>query len=366
MISMTPVLTRGYTAWDRSLFPVDEFEARVRTVQARMRDEGIAALLIFSNTYHTNGDLAFLAGWPVGGALMALPEGQPKMFTFGGGREIFFQKNQVWLDDMSSIGPNYGPRLKAKLEEQGVVNGVVGVVGLDLLTPSGHAALMQALGGYELRAFDEVFHGLREAKRAREVLAVREALRIAAAASEAARAAYESGASNAKAVVEAERAARHEGALDYRGLANINGDDLRPYEGLSVERQPTLTLWSAVNYHGYWADMALDTAPPGVAAQVVEAMLGVVRAGVAAGEVAQAALNAAPKDALESALSYGLGGGIGLELDETPRIAPDSQAVLKVGSLISLRAFIKTSTGPSLAGALVQMREDGAVRLTPA
>ena len=363
MISMTPVLTRGYTHWNRSRLPVDEFEERVRAVQAGMVEDGLAALLIFSNTYHCSGDLAYLAGWPIGGALLVLPAGEPHMYTFGGGRELFFQKAQIWVSDMRSVGANYGSALAVELDRLGATSGRVGIVGLDDMPAAGQTMVQRAFAAHDLVRYDDAYRRLRMAKRRREVLAFQATLEIAQRARDAARDAYERGASAAAALVEAERAARLNGAMDYRGLVNSDPGSLRPLEGLSDVRPKRLLLWSAVVHHGYWADMMLDTGAPGLAAACVDAMVEAVRAGATAGDVASAGLGALPSHATEMTLSYGLGSGIGLDLDELPVIEPGSDAVLEEGTILSLRAVMPAIGEGSLAGAIVQVGAEGATRL---
>ena len=43
MISMEPVLKRGYSSWDRDVLPEDEYALRVEAVRAKLRDQGLAA-----------------------------------------------------------------------------------------------------------------------------------------------------------------------------------------------------------------------------------------------------------------------------------------------------------------------------------
>lgn len=363
MISMIPVLTRGYTFWDRALLPVDEFEERVRRVQARMKADGLQAIILFSNTYHCSGDLAWLAGWPIGGGLVVLPEGEPLMYTFGGGRELFFQRSQIWLAHMTSVGAHYGPALRAELDRLGVGAGAIGTVGLAEMPAAGVAMFEASFADCALHAYDDIFQSLREAKRPREQLVIEAALEIAEAAEAAARAAFEAGEGPTGALIEAERVARMRGALDFRGLANIDGTHLQPFEGPSAVPCAKLLLWGAVNYHGCWADVALDTGAPGPAARAVTAMVDRVRAGATAGDVAEAALAALPDGAIEQTLSFGLGGGIGQTLDETPLIRPGSAARIPEGAILSLRAFVPDDGDASLAGTIVRVERDKAVRL---
>ena len=66
MISMEPVLKRGYSSWDRDVLPEDEYALRVEAVRAKLREQGLAALVVVN--YSLLGvmvdyaDMAYLSG----------------------------------------------------------------------------------------------------------------------------------------------------------------------------------------------------------------------------------------------------------------------------------------------------------------
>ena len=361
---MTPVLLRGCTNWDRALLPPDEYEERVRLVQDNMCAQGMSALILFSNTFQPSSDFAWLGGWGVGGALVLAQSGEPKIFTFGGGREVFFQKAQAWLSHMSSVGANYGPALKTKLEEMGAGSGAIGIVGLSEMPATGAAGFRAAFAGRELRHCDTEIRKLRRVKRVRERLVMRQALTIAEAASAEASRAYAAGASVTKAMTEAERVARMMGALDYRCLANIVEGDLRPFEENSAHRGKKLMLWGAVNYHGYWAETALDADGGGLAQKSLDAMIRALKPGVRMSDVAKAGLAALPKSAAETAISFTMGGSTGQSLDEDLPVTLDNSDTVPEGAILSLRIFAKEPSLASLAGAMVEVAPNGAARFT--
>lgn len=370
MINMEPVLKRGYTAWDRALLPLDEFTERVRAVQAELRRARLGALIVWGNAYEY-ADFAYLTGMPAGGAAIVTPEGDPAVVTSGGGRELPFLSTLTWVTDLHPAGGfgfgGMGKSLGAVLEARQVPGGPIGTVGGHLLSAAAYDGIARSLPDYPLEGFDAPLQALRARKRPREVAAVRAALGIAMRAVAAAERAFADGASNARAVVEAERVARRHRARDFRALANIASDDLRPYEGLSDDRRSPLLLWVAAEYQGYWADVAV-TAPAagnGVAAGAVAAMVAAARAGVPARDVAQAALDKLSGAAAESALAYGLGNGIGLALGEAPTISPRSDEPLVEGALLTLRVLAREASAVSFASALVQVGADGAQRLEP-
>jgi hypothetical protein len=358
MISMEPVLKRGFASWDRAVLPDDEFALRVEAVRGALGEAGLEALVIVN--YSLLGvmvdyaDMAYLSGLQSGGALLVTRQGDPTFVSFGGGRELAFMRTSTWLPIVPGAGKAFDV-LRDQLRSRGVTGGAIGTVGATDLPPEVAARVAAALEGYELRPFDAPFRALRTVKRPRELLAMRLAYSIAAAAVAAGITAFASGGDNRSAMLEAERLARARKARDVRVLASMGGPELRPWEGRLEGRHAPLRLWVAVQYQGYWAEAAGTAPMPADAAaeRVVRAMQSTVRAGVAAGEVAAAGLTALPTSAVESALSYGLGGTIGLAYREGIAIAPQSTAPLVEGSVVALRAHVDQGADASLASALV-------------
>jgi len=360
MDAMITVLERGFTWWDRSVFPRDEFEERTRAVQAAMRGAGLDALVIWSQSYHTNGDLAFLSGWPMGGALLVTGDGEPAMFSPGGGREQYFARMQTWVEDMRSTPAGLGGIIAQTLDEKGIMAGRVGIVGYDQMSAGALNDLKEKLSGYELVDFGTAYSAFRAPKRARELLAIRNSLTIARKAVEAGQAIYDAGGSNTDALVEAERVARLEGMRDFRGLANIAGSQLRPFERLGGARQPSLLLWVGIDCHGYWAHASNAAAgrPDSAAGRALAAMISAISHGVAAGDVAKAGLDALPEELRDNALSYGLGAAAGLSLNEAPAITPGNDEKLEEGQVLALHCCASGGDEPSLASAMVLVGQD--------
>ena len=366
MINMEPVLKRGYTFWDQALLPSDEFTERVRTVQAVMRKEDVVGLAVFANSYE-NADISYLAG-QAGGTLFMTTEGDPVLFTGGGGRELPFQRTLTWISELTSAGGGAGPKLQEALQQRDITSGTVGLVGAHLLSKGAYDNITKALSNYQLREFDAQLRGVRASKRPREVAAVRMALRIATDAAEAAEKAFSDGATTTKAMVAAERSARLDKAKDFRILANVDGDDLRPFEGLSDSGKSPLVMWIGLTYGGYWADIAITFPSPlsNDATNAVAAMAAAARTGAKASDGAQAGLAKLSPAQRETALSYGLGGGIGLAINDWPTISPTSEAILVEGALLSLRTMARDGDNVSFANAIVQVGASGGVRLNPA
>jgi len=364
MLSMEPSIKRGLTFWDRALMSRDEFFERVRLVREEMHRMQLDALVVSGNMYE-DADLIYLVGGAVDGTLVLTLDREPSIFTASGSRESFFLREQTWLDDVSYRGGLVGSSVRAGLEARNVKTGRVGTVGLQVLPSRPYRDLVDALTGYELVDFTAAMLGVRSRLRPRELTAARIALGMAEQAAAAAETAFASGASNTAAVIEAERVARLAGTWDFRALANMGSDDLRPYDRPSDERRGPLLLWVATRYQGYWAERVVDTAGrPGEAQNAVDAMVKACRAGVSASAIAKAGLAALSESARKSALAYGLGRSIGVELNGLPKIDPNNQTLIAESTLLSLHVFARGEKETSFAGATVLIGHDAAVPLT--
>lgn len=369
MISMEPVLKRGYASWDRAVLPEDEYALRVEAVRQALRADGLRALVVVN--YSLLGvmvdyaDMAYLSGMQAGGLLLVPLEAEPVYIGFGGGRELAFTRTLTWLDRVVAGGGRAFELLGEELRARGITSGALGIVGAERLAAGVTRRLRDALGGFELRPYDARLKALRSHKRPREVLATRLTLGIVEDAAAAASAVFSAGGDNRAAFLEAERVARARKARDVRILVNMGGAELRPWEGRLAGRHAPLRLWVAAQYQGYWAEAAVTIGGGDAASRAVTAMMGAARAGVAAGDVAAAALAAVPPAARDTMLEYGLGGAIGLAHREGLKIEPGSAECLVEGQLVALCAHVAADASPSVATAVVTVGAADAVRLTP-
>ncbi len=358
MLSMEPSIKRGLTFWDRATMPLDEFEERIRLVRAAMRERGLRAMVIAGNMYQ-DADLLWLTAGNVDGVLVLPADGEPAIFTNSGSRESFFLRELTWISDLSHRGALVGGAVRGVLETRGVTSGRIGGAGLSVLSLRQFQDLHQALSPYQIEDASALLQTVRATPRPRERAAVAIALAMAVNAARAAESAFANGASNAAAVIEAERTARRAGAWDVRILANLTGSGLRPYETPSDARHAPLSLWIATRYQGCWADQVVGSSQH--AGRALTAMLRAARPGTETRAVAHAGLAALPDEGRDQALGYGLGGGIGMELTQPPIIHPDSTDRLSRGNLLSLRVL----TRAGLASCLVEIGPDGASPLQP-
>ncbi|HLH67433.1 MAG TPA: M24 family metallopeptidase [Solirubrobacteraceae bacterium] len=349
---MENVLKRGLTVWDRSLLPQDEYHERVRAVREAMAHAGLDVLVAIGDSVRP-GNFAYLSGYVpplrwMGVVLGA--EAEPVLVSGGGAREVPFVRTQTWLEDLRTSASLFtGPAevVSAVVSEIAAVGLRVGVAGAQCLEPAAERELRGALSGHRLQAADGMLERVRARKRPREVVALSRSLEVARAAARAAREAWIDGATNREALLAAERVARSGGCRDVRVLGNLHGEALSPVERPGGRRLGSLACVCAVERLGYWSQAAaVAGAPPAGAAGSVGGVTGAVRAmaqavrpGARAGDVAEAALALLEPDARATAISYGLGAGIGLDPVEGPVIEPGSDDELVEGTVLALRAL---------------------------
>jgi Xaa-Pro aminopeptidase len=370
MISMEPVLKRGYSSWDRDVLPEDEYALRVAAVRAQLREQGLGALVVVN--YSLLGvmvdyaDMAYLSGLQSGGALLVPLDGAPVYVGFGGGRELAFMRTLTWLDHvMSGGGPKAFEVVREQLRTRGITGGPIAIAGAADLAAGAAARVQQAFADYTLEPFDAALRALRAVKRPREILAMRLTLGVVEDAVHAGLAKFVGGGDNAAAMLEAERVARARKARDVRVLVNMGGPELRPFEGRLDGRHSPVRLWVAAQYQGYWAEAAAmaPISHPTAAHKAVAAMLGAAREGATTGEVAVAAVAALAPAEARAALEYGLGGTIGLAHDEGVRIRVGGGERLVAGSVLALRAHVAAGPEPSIDAAVATVGPSGATRL---
>jgi Xaa-Pro aminopeptidase len=373
MITMGNVLKRGRTVWDRALLPDDEYVERIRAVRAEMEAAGLDALVAFGHATH-HGNLTYLSGNvpPLGWMATVLGrEGEPILVTGGGSRDLPFLRTQTWIADVRASASLFsGPAATVAAAVADVAEGGrVGLVGARVeLAMSAHAELLEALAAHDVVEADGLLAGRRALKRPREQDAMRRSLEVARGAIAGAAGAWAEGASGAEALLAAERLARLGGARDVRVLGTLDGEELSPVEAASDERREALVAYCAVERLGYWAQAVLDTrgadagaAPPSAAVRALEAMLTVAGPDVPAGELAAAAVRELPEGARDVALSYGLGGGVGLDLGERPTVVPGGEHRLAPGSVLALQVFTREAGVLRGASATVRIDASGVV-----
>lgn len=368
MITMTNVLRRGCTVWDRALLPDDEYSERVRVLRAGMREEDLGVLVCLGHATRP-GMFTYVSGYvpPLGwmGTVLGAEQG-PVLVSGGGSREVPFVRTQTWIDDLRTSRSLFtGPaEIVAAAVDAMIPGGRVGIAGAeDALTPATRRELAAALSDYDVVDADELVASARAVKRPRERLALQRALGVAWDAVDAGVQCWRDGGSDADALLAAEKVGRLGGCRDVMVLGSSGGRQLVPLQSHSDERSDQLTVYCTLERRGYWGQACASTAPATQASAAVEAMIEAAAPGVDAGELARAALDVLPDDAAAETLAYGLGGGIGLDPSERPEITPAGGQAIEAGAVLALQAIVRQDGTLTGAAETILVSERGATRL---
>ena len=206
-----------------------------------------------------------------------------------------------------------------------------------------------------------------QSKRPRELRAIRAACGMVKAAVTALASSRSSGLSVGitEALANAEHAALQLGAQDVRTLFSTDGGrTLRPFLAPIDRPAEPLQAYVAVRHLGYWAEGYVHmTDKPGAAArkagESLTAGIGLVKAGAACRDIAAAMKRSLAPFGEHPVTAGSFGSSIGLSLDEDPRIAVDSDALLPAGGVCTLRAGATDGTQHAIVSAMVAIGDKG-------
>jgi Xaa-Pro dipeptidase len=377
METMQPALKNGRNVYDAINMPREEFESHLSRTRAAMTERGIDLLLVYNAGLTDYGDVTYLTNFVIRlprGQLVALPRvGEPVTFFEGASRGLPSLKLTVALGNLVAVGDL--PKECAKyLKDKGWIPGNVGFAGLRARMPyQQFRALSAGLEGSIVKEADDILAGFRAVKSAREIDQVKRAANIVGQLTLLLKeTAFERPSERA---VEAElyRAARYEGAEDFRMLlAKTGPGDLtfQPTAEKSLKEDGEIVVYLAVERERYWAE-AIRTftfrAGSFVEEKSAESSAGFVKLckalkpGVKVSDVYREALAGKGADILRS---YSPGNGIGLGLNEAPFLREGNDDILKEGMVLSLRTAVpRTAGGYDLLGNTILVTDGGGLIL---
>ncbi len=363
---MNPTLLTGLGIWDADKLPADEFEARIEGVREGMRATGLDAAIVHGSVLD-HAALAYVSGyvpWKSWGLAVIPLEGAPWLLVPGSERDLFGMRTQSWMPDMRSH-LDWSGAVDPWLAGRTGQSTAIGLAGADAAMPWVLARLEEAIAG---RAALVETPGLiaRYGLRARERVAVQEAIDIVGAAVREARHAACQGISAFHALIRAERAARLAGAQDVRVMVGVDGGRLFvPLGSCEPQGASRLAGYLAVQHMGYWADaFVADEAGADIryAEALLARLLDELRPGAPANALFERIRAGAEDRTLHPALEGALGRRIGLSLDEGAAIHPANGDAIEQGSVYSLAVGFE---GSGIAGAMALVTARGARRLAP-
>jgi Xaa-Pro dipeptidase len=364
MQTLHSVLKRGGLVWVQEDVPPALFPPRLALVQQAIRDAGHDAWLVYGDAYRY-GDIAFLGHFlpRVRGALLLVPAvGEPTLLVAVGSRDIPAAKSLTCTDDVRPYTRLPGEAIKL-IRERDLADKRIGLLGVEELLAIGDwEQITAALPEARWEAAGDMLARLRAAKDPTELSVLRHTATMVRDALGAAADAIRPGCTERELLAVVDRELRRARAEDVRCLiasgprASLS---LRPPDDRPLARGDVVLLHLAAEYQRYWAEdgrtFVLGAADDELraladqAARVVQAMGDMARPGESAGKLADAAGVALAEadargliDARHTAgpMTYGLGHGIGLDVEEAPFIRPGSSDRLEPDSVFSLHTVL--------------------------
>ena len=353
MKSREPVLVHGRDYWDEVNLPASEFRNRIEAIRERMDREGVDALLVYGRG-DRDGHLCYVSNLvnkvPNWGLLVSITQDHVLVRNERSSRTRPVTERGTWIEDIQFCDSV----VEDIAEVVGEPGTTVGTAGFDQLPYRQRTRFEKGVAEYDVVAVDDHLAELRRAKSERERDQVARAARILTDVHESFPS--EDNVEERKLANGADRRARLRGAQDFRFLVSnptATEADLRPAEDIQVGASDPLVLYTAVRFEGYWAECArtcrLDgETPDGVYDDAVAAyttFLDAIRAGRTAAEVVEEARTAVADLDCDLAPASDLGHGIGLEVEEAPRLEEtEKETELAAGTTVSARLTLETDS----------------------
>ncbi|MSQ52075.1 MAG: M24 family metallopeptidase [Betaproteobacteria bacterium] len=364
MQTMHSTLLIGHYDWEPEHLPGQEFEARLAELWKRL-PANVAAIAAFGDR-RSNAELVYLTNFvpKLRDALAIIPRsGEPKLYVAGAGNMMPIAARQTWIK--SAPTPLSEPA-KAIAEWKAANNGSIAFVGGENLRTALLKPVEELVDAEATRQAGEGIRALMRNKRPQELQVIRQACAILRAMADALTAAHIAKRGVTAAVIEAEHIGSKMGAQEVRTLLSFDGGrTLRPFLVPVDKVVDPLQVFLSVRFNGYWAEghVSLSKAANPAADKaraVLNSLIGVAKAGATT-----ANLNKTVKEGLGASREHpvtagSVGTGIGLALEEAPRLSISSGETLRAGDVCSLRAGVSEEAGHhAIVSAMVAVTASG-------
>ncbi len=379
MVTMQPALKNGRNVWDHVNMPESEFETRVERIRAQMKKSAIDLLLLYGRGLNEYADPCYVSNFiirlPRGTIALVPLEGPVVLFFEGASRGLPSLLLTTWVRELKPAG-NVAKECAQYLKEKGLVPCSVGLGRLAEMMPyQEFRVLKEALAGCKIVDAARMLPNLRMIKSTKEIDEIRRAGRILKKGFELVSSMCSDGMSEQFLEAMVRKQARLEGAEDVRMLFGRSGEKkrLRPPENRSIGQGHALIINAAVEFERYWAEavktfMVKEDSFSEIASDataVYGRAVDAIKPGRTVSRLYKDLLEDARRSGLELLSDYGLGGGIGLSLNELPVINEKGAQKLKEGMCLSLRLAVKDKTyGSTMFGNTLLVRKNGAEVLT--
>ena len=368
MLNMHSLLLVGPYDWDPELMPRVEFEERNRAFWARIPESAGSFAVVYGDSRH-HAEMAYLTHFvpKVRSAMAIVPRAGEPVLLLPGSRNSFSSAERLsCFNNLDLLTDPAKAVDKWVADHPGTAKRAV-LLGTAAMRPQQYQQLLAAFpdNAAPLEA-SHTLQTLMRVKRPRELTAIRRGCEILSAAAGVLAEAQRSGAHVTAAVLEAERAANAMGAQDVRSLFSLDGGaTLRPFSTLIKRAVDPLQVSMAVLHAGYWVEglVLCATKPHAVIERVGEALrilISLAKAGAKAGDLANAVTAAIKPFKPHPMIGACIGNGIGMAIEEAPRLDAKGDAVLEAGAVYTLCAGATDGKQHAMLSAMVLVGGSGA------
>lgn len=367
MLNMHSLLLVGPYDWDETVLPRVEFEERIRAFWARIPESAGSFAVVYGDSRH-HAEMAYLTHFVprVRNAMAIVPRaGEPLMLLQGSRNSFSYAERLGCFKNLDLMTDPAKAIEKWVADHPGTARRAV-LLGTAAMRPQPYQQLLAAFGNNDapLEA-SHALQSLMRVKRPRELAAIRRGCELLSAAAAALAQAQRSGASVTAAVLEAERAASAMGAQDVKSLFSFDGGAaLRPFSTPQDRKADPLQVSMAVLNAGYWVEglIQVGNKPHAVRERVADALRGLIamaKPGVTARELAAVVAAAIKPYSLHPMIGGSIGNGIGLSIEEAPRLDANGDAKLEAGAVYTLGVGATDGKQHAMLSAMILVGETG-------
>ncbi len=372
---MRPANKRGRTNWDPINMPESEFQEHIQKLQSILRKSSLDVVFLYGGN-EFGGNTAYITNNASG--LTAVPaSGDVLIFHVGGSRELPAIKYTTWVKEVRFTN-NMVNDAVAYLTEKNLFPSPVGLAGLkqNMAIPQ-YQSFVEALKPCRIVDFTPEMANLRFVKSVRETDQMRRSSRIIKRAFDHLGETLPKKMDEKQLEAVIERFARNDGAEDVRLLfGKVRGGEwgLRPAEETPIFSGENISIYLAIQFERYWSESirtfkiesnGLAQLPAGDAQALYHRLLQGLKPGKTISQFYKETVAEIKKSKIEYNLDYGLGQGIGLDLQEFPNISSEEATLLQEGMCLAFHIALKDkASGELMLGDTVCLSKDGPMPLT--
>ena len=347
--------------------PDDEFVGRIEKMQAEISRRGLDGCLVFANESEPQNVL-YLSGYPTYWEIAAVyvpAAGSPTLITGPEGASFATTSSKIQRivpvhEFRESAAPDYPLILPTTslidVLREAKVNRRLGLIGFYVMRASLYERLGANLADVELVWADDILNDLKAVKSESELAIMRRAYKLAEVGMVAAAGALREGITEQEILVEAQIAMLRAGADRTGFFVNSGPNTIYDFTG-STDRKihagDMISIQLGAGHCGYSGAItrpAVIGTPPKEIRSFVDAsrracdcLLGEVKAGVPARQVAQAAVASLERDGFGHTFRWGPAHGTGIYECEAPFLETTSQYILKPNMTFNIDLYLTDS-----------------------